>query len=162
MTSSKTCFKCNKTLSLAEFYKHPKMGDGHLGKCKECTKRDTKENIVKNHDYYIEYDRNRANAPHSVEAKKKYSQTEIGKALARKCKAKWAENNVIKRAASFIINNAVRDCKIIKEYKCQSCGIENVKIHGHHDDYAFPMTVRWLCSKCHCAWHKLNGSGLNG
>jgi len=37
----KTCFKCGKTLRLSEFYKHPQMGDGHLNKCKSCTKRDT-------------------------------------------------------------------------------------------------------------------------
>lgn len=43
----KICFKCNKEKELTEFYKHPKMGDGHLGKCKECTKLDTKLSIEK-------------------------------------------------------------------------------------------------------------------
>ena len=36
----KTCFKCHLTLPLSEFYHHPRMKDGHLGKCKECTKKD--------------------------------------------------------------------------------------------------------------------------
>jgi hypothetical protein len=39
----KRCFKCGKEKGIDEFYKHPAMGDGHLGKCIECAKRDVKE-----------------------------------------------------------------------------------------------------------------------
>lgn len=40
---AKVCFKCDKMQPLSEYYKHPKMGDGLLGKCKTCTKEDAKK-----------------------------------------------------------------------------------------------------------------------
>lgn len=44
---TKICFKCGRELPLSSFYKHPQMGDGHLNKCKDCTRKDVKENIAK-------------------------------------------------------------------------------------------------------------------
>jgi hypothetical protein len=41
-TSIKTCFKCKADKPNTEFYKHPETADGYLGKCKECTRADTK------------------------------------------------------------------------------------------------------------------------
>lgn len=40
----KKCFKCNIEKPLSDYYKHKEMKDGHLNKCKECTKKDTNNN----------------------------------------------------------------------------------------------------------------------
>lgn len=40
---SKICFKCGVDKPLTDYYAHKKMGDGYLNKCKQCTKKDTKE-----------------------------------------------------------------------------------------------------------------------
>ena len=160
--TTKQCFKCKKEFDLECFYKHPAMADGRVNKCKECNKKDVHDNREKNIDYYLEYDRNRANIPKRVNARNAYGLTDNGKKSMAKAKKKWAENNLLKKAASTIIGNAVRDGNIKKPSSCSNCGKDAKRIHGHHDDYAFPMTVRWLCPKCHSVWHKENGSAING
>ena len=60
--NNKKCFKCNTIKPLSEFYKHKAMGDGYLGKCKDCTKRDTKErtNILLNDNDWVLKEKKRA------------------------------------------------------------------------------------------------------
>ena len=55
----KICFKCNTKKELKDFYKHSKMKDGHLNKCKECNKKDVQNNYAKNRNYYILFGKNK-------------------------------------------------------------------------------------------------------
>ena len=158
----KVCFKCDTKKPLSEFYKHPQMADGHVNKCKACNKIDTKKNYRKNIDYYKEYEKARAGLPHRVSARKDYSLTEEGKKVGNKSKSEWSIRNPIKRMASQIVCNAVKKGTIKKQDHCEDCGTTPIRLHGHHDDYAYPLVVRWLCPGCHNKWHKINGEGLNG
>jgi transposase-like protein len=161
MQEYKKCFKCNWVKPVEDFYRHPQMADGRVNKCKECNKKDVRQNRLDNFEHYREYDKARANNPDRVIARQEYARTEAGIAAANRAKNKWTQTNPIKRQASLKVNNAVRDGRLRKPDYCESCG-EAKRLCGHHDDYAKPLDVRWLCDLCHRAWHKENGAGLNG
>lgn len=138
---SKECFKCKTVKPLSEFYKHKMMADGHLNKCKECNKVDVRENRGKNIEYYREYDRKRG-------CRQGYEHTKNYRKLYPN-----------KYRAHSMITNAIRTKKI-KIMPCETCGRADT-VHAHHDDYHFPLSVRWLCAAHHSQWHKKHGEAKN-
>ncbi len=134
----KTCFKCGKTKPINEFYKHPEMADGYLGKCKECTKNDVRENYRKNIDHYIKYEQNRYKS-----AKRKQDLLTYQRRRRRKYPLKYR--------ARTITSNTIRDGKLIRQ-PCEICHTQE-NIEAHHDDYSKPLEIRWLCYKHHREVH---------
>lgn len=80
----KICIKCRVEKDLTEFYAHKNMGDGHLNKCKTCSREDVKANRDARRDYYLEYDRNRPNKAERCQKAMEYQQTEKGKEVRKK------------------------------------------------------------------------------
>lgn len=58
-----------------------------------------------------------------------------------------------KRLARQALNAAVRRGEIVRPEACPLCGSTRGTMHGHHDDYARPLEVRWMCARCHNALH---------
>lgn len=58
----KICFICNTKKPLDDFYKHKKMSDGHLNKCKSCTKEQSKvrEKKLRNDPKWVESEKIRS------------------------------------------------------------------------------------------------------
>ena len=150
---TKICFKCKREKSLKEFYKHNQMADGHLNKCKQCTKSDATNHRWNNIEKVRQYDRNRGNLSHRITARQTYQKTQRGIAALNRGRLAYIKRNPEKDAAATILNNRIRDGKIIKPKICSHCG-KTERIHGHHEDYSKPLDVEWLCSKCHKQKHK--------
>lgn len=162
----KMCFKCLIEKPLSDFYKHPKMADGHFGKCKECAKKDVCKNKEYNKDYYMEYDRNRPNREERVKqtCERTKNLRKLDKEFCKKVdasKAAWVSNNPDKRKAQYAANNAVRDGRLLRKLHCEHCG-SGGKLQKHHWSYEKEhwLDVIWLCTKCHGREHaRLNELG---
>lgn len=136
-TSLKTCFKCGEAKARSEFYKHPQMADGLLGKCKECAKKDVRDNYFADIPKRQEYERNRSQRKLRKEMKLEYQ---------RRSRAKHPTRN----AGYLQVHRAIASGQITRK-PCEVCGDPNS--HAHHDDYSKPLDVRWLCRKHHQMHH---------
>lgn len=54
------------------------------------------------------------------------------------------------------LRNEVKAGRIIKPTTCDDCReqFQVTQIHGHHEDYAKPLEISWLCPQCHADRHK--------
>ena len=145
---TKKCFKCKDAKPLNEFYKHAQMADGHLGKCRKCTKQDATDHRNANIETILAYDRKRGNLPHRVEARRLYAQTSQGKSAIKRAHRRYRDRYPEKYAARTLLGNAVRDGRIEKPEQCSLCPSTD-RIQGHHEDYCKPLEVIWACEKCH-------------
>lgn len=62
----------------------------------------------------------------------------------------------LKRKAYRIYRDALKNGSLVRADACSMCGASGVRIEGHHFDYAKPLEVVWLCSKCHYGFHDYN------
>lgn len=140
-TTEKTCFKCGQSKPLSDFYKHPRMADGHLNKCKECAKADVHEHRHgKGREKVLAYDRMRG-----LRQPKEYFK-------------EYAQRFPDRYKARNSVNNAVRDGRLIK-LPCFLCG---EKAEAHHPDYSDPLNPVWLCPAHHKQAHALTNKIMKG
>jgi hypothetical protein len=131
----KRCFKCGRVKRLDLFYRHRETSDGHLGKCKACTRRDVKRRYYdpESRIKLIEYERRREQGP---ERKKK--------------KILYARNHRRKHPGKTRAREAVRRAIVagrIQRGVCEICG--NPQVEAHHTDYRRRLDVKWLCRRHH-------------
>lgn len=117
----KKCFRCGEVKPLSEFYTHPQMADGHLNKCKDCTRNDTRKHAE--------------TSPESV----------------FESRLKTCKKNPTGVNARRVVEAAIYARKLTRPDHCSGCGCDSSehRIEAHHCDYTRPMDVIWLCTPCH-------------
>lgn len=127
---TKKCFKCGQVFPLSEFYKHPQTADGHLNKCKTCTKNDAvKHYSVKSKDeewFKRERERGREKYHRLGYKNKEYNHK---------------TRNLNKEEGSTSV-------------KLRARGIDTKGLEAHHWNYNKPNSVILLSPKAHHRLHK--------
>lgn len=131
----KGCFKCGQQKPVDDFYRHPQMGDGRLGKCKECTKRDVSTNYAAKRDRYSQYEHDRNKSQSRREKRLQYQ---------RNHRRKFPEKDKARR----MVARAVKSGKLLRPNFCGCCGRFG-QVQAHHTDYSKPLDVIWVCFVCH-------------
>lgn len=134
---TKPCIRCGESKTIDEFYTHPRMADGHLNKCKGCCKKDAA--IVSRTQKARERDF------------KRHHENPERRRQTRECTYRRRKANPEKVRAYNAIQRAITSGKV-KRLPCEVCG--DAKSEGHHDDYAKPLEVKWLCRKHHAEIHR--------
>lgn len=105
---NKQCFKCGEIKPIEEYYKHSRMADGHLNKCKECTKKDVdfrEKQLRANNPEWVEQDKKRAREKYyRLGYKKKYKPSKEDKKKAMyKYKEKYPEKQIARSNSQHVL-----------------------------------------------------------
>jgi len=126
----KKCIICSKEKPLDAFYKHKEMVDGHLNKCKECCKKQSRERNAK-----------KSNDPDWVEKER------------ARGREKYARLNYKEKQKEY---DSEKEWKNTSTYKNLSRNLNIPKgIHAHHWNYFKLKDVVLMEVKDHKAFHKL-------
>lgn len=140
----KACFVCGETKPRSEFYRHARMADGHLNKCKSCTKRQAR----RRHRHKIEHD-----------AEWREKERERSRRKEARRRRVHGSRQHPHHDVHVELGNAIRDGRIVPATRCEDCGhdFSEFRREAHHDDYSKPLDVRWLCALCHGRRHRMEG-----
>jgi hypothetical protein len=98
--------------------------------------------------------RQRTNA--KADKQKAYRLTEKGKAVRATSHQRYRKKYPDRWSANRALSIAVMSGDVVRPCKCEGPGPVHSDdvLHGHHVDYSKPLSVVWLCRKCHAAEHR--------
>lgn len=125
--------KCNFCKQSKELLEFAYSRNTTVKCCKQCKRLYDKE-------------RYRLNRKKLLEQKKEYNQTKTGKLMNKLRIKKYMQKDRSKQNARLKVYYAKKVGKL-KQGLCEVCG--KTETHAHHDNYKFPLKVRWLCALHH-------------
>jgi len=148
-----------------QYYNKPYLiqGDDMAGKLKKLRECDVEEAIKM---YQGGYSLGDLGKRYSVSRQSMWDL--LRRRIDLRSKLRFGEDNNFYRGGIFsdkkvhhITEKAILKGKLTPE-PCEECGEYNfmkdgrVSVQAHHNDYNKPLTIKWLCQKCHHKWHKNN------
>ena len=127
------CYMCNQYKSTSEFKPNLSRHSGVHSRCRVCDNlRTIKRMIAKNSTehrrlLYKEKSRRHSNRPENK--------------FAYKMRA--------------ITRSAIKSGLLVRDKVCSKCKKYSRIIDAHHKDYRKPLSITWLCRKCHYWSHKI-------
>lgn len=134
----KRCRACDHYKPLEQFRRKSANPDGRQDYCKPCANAKLDAWRARTRDRRLAYNRD-------------YYASEKGREVVRKYQAK----KPAKKVAQLALNRAIKAGVMVRPPTCEECSARRPE--GHHDDYAKPLDVRWLCRNHHKAWHRQHG-----
>jgi hypothetical protein len=180
--TAKQCTRCDQVFDLSNFYplnnKNPK-GSKTDPICKDCRKLVNKENYAKHKHKYI--------IPRKAQSleRKEYLRDYYAKnteKVRQRCTEynnknrervsqwtkQWRIDNAVEWEAIKELNRAIRHKKVFRPETCECCDLHlpqgeyrKARIEAHHQDYAKPLLVLWLCRSCHRRYHEKDAVAVN-
>jgi monoamine oxidase len=125
------------------------INDSSRKKWRLRTEEERKEDYLRQREYY----ENNKEAIQS-RARERYKNLTPEQKQQNTARTKeWRRRNGEKTKAWSAVGNALFKGEIEKPPYCELCGVFDVKIHAHHEDYSKPLDVLWLCHDCHMSLH---------
>jgi hypothetical protein len=144
----KQCRQCNKTKKMSAFYRHKKMADGRLNKCKACVKNNVSSYRKENIEQIRESDRERGKSESRLllnKTRRRGIPSDVKSGYQKKWRSKNKEKTKAQRMVRYQLSKGM-----IAPSGCVICG---KKAHAHHEDYSKPLEITWLCPTHHGARH---------
>ena len=153
------CTKCGDSKPVEEFNRNRAAPGGRVLFCRECSRTRYRDWWLRNKDHVraVNRERNAANRSstegreRSRAASRDYYQRNAPSVKERRLQKLAAEPE--KERARWMVRDAIKHGRISPPPSCESCGhdFSFFRREAHHDDYAQPFNVAWLCAKCHAA-----------
>ena len=122
-----------------EYSKHNTTKDGYRNHCNSCENARVRKKRKEDNTVFKRKD------------KKYYKKNAT---LIKERRKQYYQNNKPRIKARDKVRTAIMNGTLLRPNTCSECQ-ESCVPNGHHDDYSKPLSVVWLCCRCHMRLHHM-------